>query len=187
MFPHRNIYKFTWTSPDGKTHNHIAHILIERRWHSSILDVQSFTGVECDTDHFLVVAKVRVRLAVSKQAARKIDGDRFNLRELEVRKQYQIEISNRIAAVGNLSGRKEINRVWENFKESIKTSAKVSLSLHELQHHKPCFDEECLGFLDQRKQDKMQWVQDRSQSNVGDINNLRCEASTHSGTKRRKI
>jgi len=160
MFPRLNIHKFTWTSPDGNTHNHIAHMLIGRRWYSNILDVQSFRGVGCDTDHFLVVAKVRDRLAASKQAARKIDGDRFNLRELEVRKQYQIEISNRIAAVENLSGRKEINRTWENVKESIKTSAKVSLGMHELQQHKPCFGEECLGFLDHRKQAKMQCVQD---------------------------
>jgi hypothetical protein len=39
IFPHYKIYKFTWITPDGKTHTKIDHILIERRWHSSILDV----------------------------------------------------------------------------------------------------------------------------------------------------
>ena len=31
MFPHRNIHKYAWTSHDGKTHNQIDHILIDRR------------------------------------------------------------------------------------------------------------------------------------------------------------
>jgi hypothetical protein len=31
MFPHHNFQKFTWTSPDGKTHNQINHILLDRR------------------------------------------------------------------------------------------------------------------------------------------------------------
>jgi hypothetical protein len=34
-------HKFTWTSPDGKTHNQIDHILIDRRQHSNVLDVRS--------------------------------------------------------------------------------------------------------------------------------------------------
>jgi hypothetical protein len=66
MFPYRNIHKFTWTSPDGKTHNQIHRILIDRRQHSSIRDVRSFRAADYDTDHYLVVEKVRERLAVSK-------------------------------------------------------------------------------------------------------------------------
>jgi len=54
MFPHWN---YTWTSPDGKTHNQIDNILIDRRWQWSILDGRSFRGADCDTHHYLVVAK----------------------------------------------------------------------------------------------------------------------------------
>ena len=39
------------------------------------------------------------------------------LNEPEVRKQYQIEITNRFAALENLSDGKEINRAWECIKE----------------------------------------------------------------------
>jgi len=82
----------------------------------------TFQGTDFDTDNNLVVERVREILAVSKQEAQKSDGERFNLRnlnELEVRKQYQIKISNRFAALENLSDGKDINRAWENIKENI--------------------------------------------------------------------
>jgi hypothetical protein len=133
-----------------------------------------------------VVANVRERLAVSKEATMKFDGERLNLRKQkdpEVMKQYQFEISNTFAALENINDSEDINRAWENIKENIKTSAKESLGLQRLKQHKTSYDEECLDFLDQSKQAKMQWLQDPNQSNVDNLNNVRHEASRHFTTK----
>jgi hypothetical protein len=79
----------------------------------------------------------------------------------------------------NLSDSEHINRAWENIKEITKTSTEESLGLFDLQHHKPWFDEESLGLLDQRKPAKMQWLQDPNQSNVGNLNKVIREANRH--------
>jgi hypothetical protein len=51
-----------------------------------------------------VVANVKERLAVRKQVAQMSDGERFNIRKLnklEVKKIYQIEITNRFVNLEN--------------------------------------------------------------------------------------
>ena len=59
---------------------------------------------------------------------------------MEVRKQYQVEITNRFVSLENLSDVEDINRAWENIKDNIKSQLKISLGLHELKQHKPWFD-----------------------------------------------
>ena len=88
--------------------------------------------------------------------------------------------------MGNLSDEEDINRAWENIKEYMKTSAKQSLGLYELKQPKPWSDEECLHFLDQRKQDKMQGVEDPNQSKVYNLINLMLDVGRLFRRKRRK-
>ena len=72
-------------------------------------------GADCDSNHYLVIAKVRERLSVRKQAAQKVDVERCNynkLSDIEIRKQYQIKISKRFVALEILNDREDINRAW---------------------------------------------------------------------------
>ena len=113
---------------------------------SNIFYIRSFRGAKCDTGNYLVVAKVRDRLAASKKAAQKFYIERFNLRklsELKVSKEYQIKVSYRFVALDNLNESEDINSAWENIKENVKSSAKESLGPHDLKQHKSWFGEEC--------------------------------------------
>jgi hypothetical protein len=137
-----------------------------------------------------VAAKLRERLSVSKQVAHKFDMQRFDLRKLndaEVKEQYQVKITSRFAALENFDDNMDMNRAWENIRENIKTSAKESLGHYELQKHKPWFDDECLELTDRRKQAKLQWLQNLSQVNGDNTDNVRREASRTFGTKKKGI
>ena len=56
-----------------------------------------------------------------------------------------------------------------------------------MKQHRSWLDEECLGFLDQRKQTKMQWLQDPSQSNLDALKIQDVNLEDISVTKRRNI
>jgi hypothetical protein len=74
----------------------------------------------CDTDHSLVVAKGKERLAVSNQTTHEVRNERFNLKklnEVEGKEQYRFEISNRFADLENLDTEINVNITWETTRE----------------------------------------------------------------------
>jgi hypothetical protein len=55
-----------------------------------------------------------------------------------------------------------------------------------LKKHNQWFDEGCTKILDQRKGAKLQWLQDLSEINGDNLNNVRREASGHFRNKKRE-
>jgi hypothetical protein len=63
-----------------------------------------------------VVAKIRERLAVSKQTTQRVHTERFSLKklnEVEGKEQYRVEISNRFAAWKTLTLMWILIRLWK--------------------------------------------------------------------------
>jgi uncharacterized protein YaaR (DUF327 family) len=89
-------------------------------------------------------------------------------------------------ALEYLDGELEINAFGEAIGENTRIPAKESQSYYELKKHKLWFHEGCSELLDQRKQAKLQWLQDPSEINGDNLNNARREASRHLRYKKRE-
>jgi hypothetical protein len=154
-----------------------------------VLAVLSFRKMDSDADHYLVVAKVRDRLAVSKHKMLKFHTERFNhnkLTEVEGIEQYQVQISNMFRVLKMLYDNQDINRAGKTIRENIKISTKQILDYYEPKKYKPWFDKEYSELLDEEKQARFQWLQSPSQINGGNQSNVKCEARAHFRSKMRE-
>jgi hypothetical protein len=67
----------------------------------------------------------------------------------------------------------DINGPWETIRDSVIISTKESLGCYELKKHKPWFDEGCSKLFDQRKEVKLQLLQDPTEIISDSINNVK--------------
>jgi hypothetical protein len=72
-------------------------------------------------------------------------------------------------------------------REHIKTSAKDNVGYHRSKHNKPRFDGECSKLIDQRKQAKLQWLQNPSQMNGENLQYKNVKPVEYLGLRKKKI
>jgi hypothetical protein len=88
--PHKVIHLGTWKAPDNINVNQIDHILVDARHASSVMDVRSCRGSNCDSENFLLKTKIRGKLC-KKYERKKAAINKWNtakLKDVETRALY---------------------------------------------------------------------------------------------------
>jgi hypothetical protein len=100
-FKHHRIHLQTWHSPDGQTFNQIDHCLIDGRHFSDVIDVMARIGENIDSDHMLVVIKLRARICrasnTKQQQLRRFAVDK--LKDRDVASRYYDELESELQGV----------------------------------------------------------------------------------------
>jgi hypothetical protein len=104
----------------------------------------------------------------------------------KLKNSYQVTTTNKSAALEILEDNGGINKAWDTIAENIRISAEENVHYCESKHHKTWFHEECLKLVDQRKQAKLQWLQDPSEENEDNLSDVWQQASRHFGNNKRE-
>ena len=86
LFPHKDIHKTTWISPNRKTENQIDHITINRKWRRSLQNVRVMRGADAASDHNLVVWEFKTKLKSYKDHAGR-PAHKFNVYSLKEKRE----------------------------------------------------------------------------------------------------
>ena len=124
LFEHHPRHQYTWTSPDGKTRNQIDYILISQKWRSYVKNVKTLPGADCNSDHQLLVANLKLKLA--KLPKKTNVPIRYNYNS--VSDGYSIAITNSVEALLMNEEEKTPDELWSDGKKALLASAKENFS-----------------------------------------------------------
>ena len=107
LFSHKNIHKWTWQSLNRAVRNQIDHICITKHWASSLRDIRLYRGADIGSDHYLLIADLRLKLKklVHQCSRRILDMDTFGSEEMK--EQFELKLQNSFSALDHLKSDEE--------------------------------------------------------------------------------
>uniref|UniRef100_A0A8D8Q0R7 Craniofacial development protein 2 n=1 Tax=Cacopsylla melanoneura TaxID=428564 RepID=A0A8D8Q0R7_9HEMI len=188
MFPHRRIHKGTWISPDGRTINQIDHVLVDKRWQSNILDVRTYRDADVDSDHMLVIVKLRERIKSQNQGKsyqRKLDQDK--LKDPILQRQFQQKLSEEIENnESNMGEDKTINDINSQLTNIVYNGAKELLGFVKKPKQNKWFDEECKTAIERRREKRLIAIDTRDTTRIEEYREERRKVKKLTRKKKRE-
>ncbi|XP_058064586.1 uncharacterized protein LOC131214225 [Anopheles bellator] len=148
-FQHSLLHKYTWRSPN-QTETQIDHVLIDCRHFSDITDVRSYRSANVDSDHYLVMVKMRPKLSgvnnVRYQRPPRLDLER--LKQSDVAEDYAHSLEAALPDEDELE-ETPLENCWNSIKTAINSVAGNVIGHVRQTQRNEWFDDECRRVMDE--------------------------------------
>ncbi|XP_065080620.1 uncharacterized protein LOC135703351 [Ochlerotatus camptorhynchus] len=166
FFQHHLPYRYTWRSPQ-QTESQIDHVLIDGRHFSDIIDVRTYRGANIDSEHYLVMVKLRPKLSVINNV-RYRRPPRYNLERLkqpDVALAYAQNLEAALPEEGELDV-PPLENCWSTVKAAITDAAESTIGYVERSRRNEWFDEESRAILEEKNAARAVMLQHGTRQNV---------------------
>jgi len=180
-FPRKDIYKQTWIAPNGITKNQIDHVMIQNKHKGCIKSVRSYRGADADSDHYLVITELKIRLSDRwkkvknkksvKYCIEKL-SDRSVLKEYICKTQQQLQKTNKNTEEGE-----NFERIRNRIRTAVVNSANNCLGLIKKEKRKEWFNDRCKEAIKWRNQAREKAIKDTSVINIESYKNTKIETN----------
>ena len=165
LFPHKNIHKATWVSPDLRTTNQIDHVCIGKKFRRSLQDVRVKRGADAASDHHLLVARIQLKLKrhYTGQTSQRLYYNTSLLKDKSKQEEFKITLSNKFQVLNELLDEETIDGKWKELKEAVQTTCQEVLG-NRKQVHKEWITAETLKTIEERKAKKAKMNNSRTRA-----------------------
>lgn len=157
-FPHKDIHKVTWRVPGREIYNQIDHILVCRRRLSNVLDVRTYRGADCDSDHFLVIASLKHRTALVQngRGEKRVKWNTEQLKKETTRHAFASEVAMNLH---NSVPDEDIEKEWQAIKLGLVDAAKNVLGERKKPRREEWYDDEFALLLQKKNDARLKYLQ----------------------------
>lgn len=157
FYQHPNRKLYTWRSPGDLYRNQIDYIMINEKYRNGIQNIYTYPGADMNSDHCLLVCKIKVKLKIVKKKILREQQDLDQLKDEEFKTRYAVEVNNRFSSLNNeekeqLEDREKLENKWNNFRDSILGATKELLPVKIRKKHKEWMTVEILQLMKERKE-----------------------------------
>ena len=149
--------------------NQIYHVIMNKKWKRSLLDVKVYRGADVFSDRYILFAKIKLELmavASNKQRGKVCDINR--LKSQEVRRNFRIELKNRFSVLATLEDETDQDSVecsWKRIKESYADVAKKAVGFKK-KKTKKWLSAETWDRIEARRKAKVKMLNAKSSSQI---------------------